>query len=132
MPTTGFVCSTAISTPRPARTATRRAGATAAIAFTALALAASVFGPAPAASAGPAATDSALEEILRLQRQGDQVIVHRRGDKPLQMCVVTAIRQRSAQYVWTRPRIIDPRPGKRPTGVGVQLIIRTLDVDVQC
>ncbi|CPZ98749.1 Hypothetical protein ERS075656_04131 [Mycobacteroides abscessus] len=86
----------------------------------------------PAASAGPAATDSALEEILRLQRQGDQVIVHRRGDKPLQMCVVTAIRQRSAQYVWTRPRIIDPRPGKRPTGVGVQLIIRTLDVDVQC
>ena len=65
-----------------------RIAATAALGVAALAIAV-----APAASAGPAAGPDALEVILALQRQGDKVIVNRTGDKPLQMCTVTSVRQ---------------------------------------
>lgn len=85
----------------------------------------------PAASAGPASPD-ALQVITQLQRQGDKVVVQRTGDKPLQMCTVTSVRDGESQYWWTRPRIADPNRAKRANGVGPQLMYRTVYVDVQC
>lgn len=85
----------------------------------------------PAASAGPAGPD-ALQVISQLQRQGDRVVVHRTGDGPLQLCVVTSVREGKSAYWWTSPRTADPNPRKRANGVGTQLIYRTVDVDVRC
>lgn len=85
----------------------------------------------PAASAGPAAPN-ALQVITQLQRQGDKVIVHRTGGKPLQMCSVTSVREGKSEYWWTSSRVADPSPKKRANGVGSQLMYRTMDVDVQC
>ncbi|BAX97365.1 hypothetical protein MSTE_02050 [Mycobacteroides stephanolepidis] len=85
----------------------------------------------PAASAGPASPD-ALQVITQLQRQGDTVVVQRTGDKPLQMCAVTSVREGASQYWWTRPRIADPNRAKRANGMGTQLMYRTAYVDVQC
>lgn len=102
-------------------------------AVTAAALAAAPLGlvsPAPA-FAGPQ-EPNALQVIMALQRQGDKVIVNRTGSKPLQMCTVTSIREINAQYWWTRTQVLDPRPAKRPSAVGPQLIIRTVRVDIRC
>ncbi|MFA4083922.1 hypothetical protein [Mycobacteroides salmoniphilum] len=84
-----------------------------------------------AASAGPAPV-SALQVIAQLQRQGDKVIVLRAGDKPLQACTVTAVREGKSEYWWTSPRIVDPSRAKRANGVGTQLMYRTVYVDIQC
>ncbi|WP_239001838.1 MULTISPECIES: hypothetical protein [unclassified Mycobacteroides] len=83
------------------------------------------------AAAGPAGAN-ALQVIMQLRRQGDKVIVNRKGDKPLQMCVVTSVREGKSEYWWTHPRIADPAPAKRNSGVGTQLLYRTVYVDVQC
>lgn len=100
-----------------------------------LAAAILVAGPAvstsAAASAGPASPD-ALQVITQLQRQGDKVVVQRTGNKTLQMCTVTSVREGESQYWWTQPRIADPNRAKRANGVGTQLIYRTVYVDVQC
>lgn len=81
--------------------------------------------------AGPAAPN-ALQVIMALQRQGDKVIVNRRGGKPLQLCTVTSVRQGRAEYWWTHPQVVDPNRAKRANGVGTQLLYRTMYVDVQC
>ncbi|TDZ81876.1 hypothetical protein [Mycobacteroides salmoniphilum] len=85
----------------------------------------------PVASAGPASAD-ALQVITQLQRQGDKVIVERTGDKPLQMCTVTSVREGESQYWWTQPHVADPNRAKRANGVGPQLMYRTVYVDIQC
>lgn len=87
-------------------------------------------GAAPA-WAGPAAPN-ALQVIMALQRQGDKVIVNRTGDKPLQMCTVTSVREGKSEYWWTHPQVVDPNRAKRANGVGTQLLYRTMYVDVQC
>ncbi|NGX06066.1 hypothetical protein [Mycobacteroides franklinii] len=101
-------------------------GAAAALGAAALAVAA-----APIAPAGPVGPD-ALQVIAMLERQGDTVIVSRTGNKPLQMCTVTSVREIDAQYWWTRPQVRNPRPARRPSGVGPQLIIRTMRVEIRC
>ncbi|WP_286142115.1 MULTISPECIES: hypothetical protein [unclassified Mycobacterium] len=85
----------------------------------------------PAASAGPSPAN-ALQVITQLQRQGAKVVVLRTGDKPLQACTVTAVREGKSEYWWTHPRIADPNRARRANGVGTQLIYRTVYVDVQC
>ncbi|PVA72280.1 hypothetical protein D2E64_11475 [Mycobacteroides abscessus] len=100
---------------------------TAALGAAALAIAA-----APAASAGPAEGPNALEVILQLQRQGDKVIIDRSGNKPLQMCTVTSIRQIDAQYWWSRPHLSSPKSAIRPNAQGTQLIERTIYVTIRC
>ncbi|ALR11576.1 hypothetical protein BST43_04855 [Mycobacteroides saopaulense] len=85
----------------------------------------------PLASAGPASTN-ALQLIMLLQRQGDQVIVHRAGDKPLQMCTVISVREGRSEYWWTHPRMVDPSPARRANGRGSQLLYRTVYIDVRC
>ncbi|EUA46551.1 MULTISPECIES: hypothetical protein [Mycobacteroides] len=85
----------------------------------------------PTAPAEPVRPD-ALQVIAMLQRQGDKVIVHRTGNKPLQMCTMTSIREIDAQYWWTRPQVRDPQPARRPNGIGPQLIIRTMRVEIRC
>ncbi|WP_078294654.1 hypothetical protein [Mycobacterium sp. D16R24] len=100
---------------------------TAALGVAALAMAA-----APAASAGPAAGPNALEVILALQRQGDKVIIDRSGNRPLQMCTVTSVRQIDAQYWWSRPHVSSPKSAIRPNAVGTQLIERTMYVTIRC
>ncbi|NGX08824.1 hypothetical protein UI24_16285 [Mycobacteroides franklinii] len=104
---------------------------TAAVAAVVLAVSAAGLSGAPAAWAGPG-TPNALQVITMLQRQGDKVIVHRVGDKPLHMCTVTSIREGKSEYWWTHPRVADPNPAKRANGVGTQLLYRTMYVDVQC
>ncbi len=101
------------------------------IAATTLLATALAVAPPPVASAGPASPD-ALQVITQLQRQGDKVVVQRTGDKPLQACTVTSVREGESQYWWTRPRIADPNRAKRANGVGPQLMYRTVYVDVQC
>ncbi|ALM18970.1 hypothetical protein [Mycobacteroides abscessus] len=86
----------------------------------------------PTALAGPTGTPNALEVIAMLERQGDTVIVSRTGNKPLQMCTVTSVREIQAQYWWTRPRVQNPKPTRRPNAVGTQLIIRTMRVEIRC
>lgn len=103
---------------------------TTAVAAALITAAAGLAGAAPA-GAGPA-TPNALQIIGMLQRQGDKVIVHRVGDKPLQMCTVTSIREGQAQYWWTHPNVADPNKAKRANGVGTQLLYRTMYVEVQC
>lgn len=101
------------------------------IGFATAALAAPI--PAAAtASAGPAGGPDALQVITMLQRQGDKVIVKRDGNKPLQQCTVTSVREGKSEYWWTHPHIADPRPARRASGVGTQLIYRTMYVDIQC
>lgn len=102
------------------------AAATAALAAAALGLSG-----AATAGAGPA-SPNALQVITMLQRQGDKVIVNRTGDKPLQMCTVTSVREGQAQYWWTHPRVASPNRALRANGVGTQLLYRTMYVDVQC
>ncbi|MGC7313268.1 hypothetical protein RBA04_22630 [Mycobacteroides abscessus subsp. massiliense] len=100
---------------------------TVAVGVAALAVAA-----APVASAGPTQDPNALEVILQLQRQGDKIIIDRSGNKPLQMCTVTSIRQIDAQYWWSRPHLSSPKSAIRPNAQGTQLIERTIYVAIRC
>lgn len=86
----------------------------------------------PIAAAGPKDGPNALQVITSLQRQGDVVVVKRTGSKPLQYCVVTSIHKGKSEYWWTRPRLIDPNPAKRPPAIGSVLMTRTVYVDIRC
>ncbi len=96
--------------------------------------AAAVIAAVPTASAGPAQDPNALEVITALQRQGDKVIISRTGNKPLQYCAVTSVREISAAYWWTRPHVRGPvtRAGTGTGAVVAPLIERTFRVEIRC
>ncbi|CPT96502.1 hypothetical protein [Mycobacteroides abscessus] len=87
---------------------------------------------APVASAGPTEGPNAQEVILQLQSQGDQVIVSRTGNKPLQQCVVTSVRQIDHQSWYRGPRLPSPESATRPGAAGIQLRRPVVHVEIRC
>lgn len=87
---------------------------------------------APTASAGPAQDPNALEVITAMQRQRDKVIISRTGNKPLQYCAVTSVREISAAYWWTRPHVRGPATRFDTGAIVAPLIERTFHVEIRC
>ncbi|MGV9800314.1 hypothetical protein ACWDTP_19930 [Mycobacterium sp. NPDC003449] len=83
------------------------------------------------APAGPAAAESAIEAIGRLQADGYQVNIDRVGSAPLDQCIVTSIRNPQNQTKLIRVERIG-KNGKKDFDLIPVVVRRTITVSLDC